>query len=328
MSVSIRVFVALSSALLALGVLLPLCLAAADPAEANLVAPLTNAVKWHLQTLGKAKATAKSLAGVEIVRTTAVDGTDFHAQLQYLNPALAEGKTYTLRFRAKANAKRLMPVYAIVNGGDYHGVGLRQFAALTPSWRVFEYTFLAKDLGDAKLICPEFTLGNVIGTVSLADVTLQSATPGTALTPPSDPPVWVGQNFDPCVSSLKNDVETYITTITKTDGEPWHVQLNRVNVTIKDGQVYTVHFRAKADSVRDIMLAGQVNDGDYHSIIDQQQIGIGTEWQDFSYPLIPHNSNGHPVLFPQFLLGHQSGTVWIDHVTVTSPDDPKAPAGQ
>ena len=29
------------------------------------------------------------------------------------------------------------------------------------------------------------------------------------------------------------------------------------------------------------------------------------------------------MLFPQFLLGKQPGTVWIDQVTVESPDDPK-----
>ncbi|MDQ2800017.1 MAG: hypothetical protein M3Y13_10275, partial [Armatimonadota bacterium] len=131
MSVSFRAFAALCGVMPTFASLLLLPAASAAPAGANLVAPLTVAAKWHFQTLGKAKATVKTQAGVDLITTTAVDGTDFHAQLQYLNPALAEGKTYTLRFRAKANASRVMPVYAIVNGGDYHGIGLRQFAALT-----------------------------------------------------------------------------------------------------------------------------------------------------------------------------------------------------
>ncbi len=328
MSVSaIRVFAALCGTLSAFGGLLMPSVTYAAPAASNLVAPLTSAAKWHIQTLGKAKATMKTQAGVDLITTTAVDGTDFHAQLQYLNSTLVEGKTYTLRFRAKANASRVMPVYAIVNGGDYHGIGLRQFAALTLAWHTFEYTFLAKDLGGAKLICPEFSVGNAVGTVFLADVSLKPAAAGAEVTPPSDPPAWTLQVFAPAVSTLKNDGDTQVVTITKTDGEPWHVQLNRVLTVIKDGQVYTIHFRAKSDITRSLMLAGQVSDGDYHSIIDQQEIGIGPEWQDFSYPIIPHNSNRHPVLFPQFLLGKQPGTVWIDQVTVTSPDDAKGDAG-
>lgn len=323
---TLRIFAALCGALPVVGSLLLPSPVSAVPAGANLVAPLTTAAKWHLQTLGKAKAAMKSQAGVDLITTTAVDGTDFHAQLQYLNPTLAEGKTYTLRFRAKANAKRVMPVYAIVNGGDYHGIGLRQFASLTPSWRVFAYTFQAKDLGSAKLICPEFTLGNAVGTVYLADVSLKPAAPGTALTPPSDPPAWALQVFDPAVSTLKNDGDAHVVTITKTDGEPWHVQLNRVTPAIKDGQVYTVHFRVKADAARSMMFGGQVGDGDYHPILDQQEISIDTDWREYTYHVIPHNSNGHPVLFPQFLLGKQPGTVSIDQVTVTSADDAKADA--
>ena len=327
MSVStLRVFAALCGAVPAFGGLLLPSPVSAAPAATNLVAPLTAAAKWHLQTLGTAKAVVKTQAGVDLITITTVDGTDFHAQLQYLNPALAEGKTYTLRFRAKANAKRLMPVYAIVNGGDYHGIGLRQFAALTPTWHIFEYTFIAKDLGAAKLICPEFTLGNAGGTVYLTDVSLKPAASGAEVTPPSDPPAWALQVFDPAVSILKNDGDAHIVTIAKTDGEPWHVQLNRVTPAIKDGQVYTVHFRVKADAARDMMFGGQVGDGDYHSILDQQEISIDTDWREYNYHVIPHNSNGHPVLFPQFLLGKQPGTVWIDQVTVTSPDDTPAAA--
>ena len=299
-------------------------LTCADPPTVNLVAPLSDAKRWHLQVFGKAKATLTRAGDVLVLHTSAVDGTDYNAQLQSVGPSLTEGQTYTLHFQAKANAKRSLPVYALVNQGDYHGIGLREVASLSTHWRTFEYTFLAKDLGDGrKLVCPQFTLGNAVGTVYLAGISLVPAAPGTALTPPPDDDVWDLQKVAPADASVQNENGSHIVLIRNSDGEPWHVQLNHLGGGVQDGQVYTVHFRAKADAPRDMMLSGQVGDGDYHNILDQQYILINTDWRDYSYRVTPHNGKGHSVLFPQFLLGKQPGTVWIDQVTVESPDDPK-----
>lgn len=318
---------ALCGALLAFG---GIASASADPATGtNLLPPLSNTKKWHLQVFGKAKATLARAGDVLVLKTTAVDGTDYNAQLQALAPPMQEGRTYTLHFQAKADAKHLLPVYALVNQGDYHGIGLRQVAALSTRWRTFEYTFLAKDLGQGvKIVCPQFTLGNAVGTVYLANVSLVPAAPGAALTPPPSDNVWDLQKFAPVTATLQNNGEEHITTIGMSDGEPWHVQLNHLGSSVRDGQVYTVHFRAKADVPRDMMLSGQTSDGDYHNILDQQYILLNTGWRNYTFRVTPHSSNGHPVLFPQFLLGKQAGTVWIDQMTVESPDDPQDDAIQ
>jgi hypothetical protein len=301
----------------------------ADSPAANLLAPLSDAKRWHLQVFGKAKATQARTEDVLVLHTSAVDGTDYNAQLQSIGPALTEGQTYTLHFQAKANAKRSLPVYALVNKGDYHGIGLREVAPLSTHWRTFEYTFLAKDLGDGrKLVCPQFTLGNAVGIVYLANISLTPAAPGTLLTLLPDDNVWDLQKVAPADASVQNKNGSHVITIRNSDGEPWHVQLNHLGGGVQDGQVYTVHFRAKADSPRDMMLSGQVGDGDYHNILDQQYIQINTDWRDYAFRVTPHSSTGHSVLFPQFLLGKQVGTVWIDQVIVEAPDDPKDDAVQ
>ena len=309
----------LCGAFLTFGLALP---SSADPA--NLLAPLSNAKKWHLQVFGKAKATLTRADDLLILRTTAVDGTDYNAQLQAIQPLLQEGQTYTLHFQAKADAQRKFPVYALVNQGDYHGIGLRQVAALSAKWRTFNYTFQAKDLGQGtKLVCPQFTLGNAVGTVYLANVTLTQAALGTALSAPPNDDVWDLQQVAPAAASLQNNGEEHQVTIANSDGEPWHVQLNHLGGGVQDGQVYTIRFRAKADAPRDMMLSGQVGDGDYHNICDQQYLLLNTGWRDYTVRVTPHDDKGHSALFPQFLLGKQSGTVWIDHLTIESPDDPK-----
>ena len=289
----------------------------------NLVAPLSDAKNWRLQVGGKARAALRRVGSVDVITTTAVDAVAYHGLFQYFGPALKEGQRYTLRFRAKANANRTLPIYALMAGGDYHGIGLRQVAMLGPEWRTFEYTFLVSGRGDsAAIICPQFTVGNAVGTTYLADVSLTRAAVGTAVTRPSDPPYWNLQHFTPAQASLTTQGTAQVTTITKTDGEAWHVQLARLNASVKDGVPITVKFRAKADKSRDMMLMGGVSDGDYHPICAQQYVALNTSWQDYTFRVTPHDSAGHPVGFPQFLLGKQSGTVWIDHLRVTSPDGP------
>ena len=289
---------------------------------ANLLTPLADAKHWHLQVGGGARATLKRAGGVDIITTTAVDAVPYHGLFQYSGPALEEGQLYTLRFRAKADARRDLPVYALMAGGDYHGIGLRQVANLSAEWRTFDYTFLVSDRSGGAIICPQFTVGNAVGTTYLADVSLVRAAAGAVVTRPPDPPFWNLQRFDPAEASLTTEGTVQVTTITRTDGEPWHVQLDRLNASVKDGVPLTVRFRAKANAPRDMMLMGGVADGDYHPICDQQYVALNTSWRDYTYRVMPHDSVGHPVGFPQFLLGKQTGTVWVDRVTVSSSDDP------
>ena len=291
--------------------------------NANLVTPLSDAKNWHLQVGGKARATLKRTGSVEIITTAAVDAVPYHGlfQYSYSGPALEDGQVYTLRFRAKADTRRVLPIYALVAGGDYHGIGLRQAANLSSEWRTFEYTFLVSNRGSAAIICPQFTVGNAVGTTYLADVSLVRAAVGSAVTPPPDPPLWHLQLFDPVTASLAAEGGAQVTTITKTDGLAWHAQLERLNASVKDGVTSTVTFRARADVPRDMMLTGVVKDGDFHAICGQQYVALNTSWREYTYHITPHGSAGHPVAFPQFLLGKQSGTVWIDHLLVTSQDD-------
>lgn len=325
MSFSVRTSAALFGLLSGLGGAILPPPAVSAPAK-NLVAPLSDAKNWHLQVGGKARATLRRSGGVDSITTTAVDAVPYHGLFQYSGPALEEGQLYTLRFRAKADVRRILPVYALMAGGDYHGIGLRQVSKLGPEWRTFEYTFRVSGRGNAAIICPQFTVGNAVGTIYLADVSLVRAAAGTAVTPPPGEPFWNLQRFAPAEATLTTQGTAQVTRITKTDGEPWHVQLTKLNASVKDGVPLTVKFRAKANKSRDMMLMGNISDGDYHPICDQQYVALETAWRDYTFRITPHDSAGHPVGFPQFLLGKETGTVWIDRVRVTSPDKPVSDA--
>src|SRR5207253_7799549 len=82
------------------------------PAEATSEPPPREPARLHmLELFGTARATLAAEGNVCRVDVTAVDGTNWHARATQLFEDLQEGATYTVRFRAKADAPRTMDLY-------------------------------------------------------------------------------------------------------------------------------------------------------------------------------------------------------------------------
>ncbi|MGI4788159.1 MAG: carbohydrate binding domain-containing protein [Janthinobacterium lividum] len=297
----------------------PVAAAPAAPGT-ELSQPLRNPDAWALDLAGGTKATLKRAQdGTVAVTVSVADSTDYHVRLGGTPVSLAEGKVYTVRFRAKADQPRIIKVYAQIDHGDFHGVGLDMPVSLGDQWGSYTFSFKATGVEPKHVSCPQFLLGSRTGTVWLANVSLTLAPAGTIPTPPPTALVWDFHNFDPCVGSLRQEGTAQVVTIASADGVAWHVQLNRLGSTLVEGQPITVRFRARASAPRDMLVSGQVVGGDYHGIVKDDWEELSTDWKDYSFHVTPHDIGGKPVLFPQFLLGHMTGTVWIDHVT-TTPD--------
>jgi hypothetical protein len=80
------------------------------------------------------------------------------------------GATYTVRFRAKADAPRRIWLGGYIGEPDWHSIGLGQDVPLTEAWQDYRYEFQAKDLAAENLI--GFNVGDQTGTVWIADFTL------------------------------------------------------------------------------------------------------------------------------------------------------------
>jgi hypothetical protein len=117
--------------------------------------------------------------GVEIVSPN-LPAEDWNVQAKIEPLNLVEGVTYVLTFRAKADKARVMPVYASLNGPDWHHVGLDDKASLSTDWKPFRYTFAASDVvpGQSRMV---FVVGGDTGTVDIADVTIAVLTSATVL---------------------------------------------------------------------------------------------------------------------------------------------------
>jgi len=141
------------------------------PAEATSEPPPREPARLHmLELFGTARATLAAEGNVCRVDVTAVDGTNWHARATQLFEDLQEGATYTVRFRAKADAPRTMDLYGGIDEPDWHSIGLQQEVPLTQEWRDYQYEFRAKDIAAANMI--QFIVGQRTGTVWIADFTL------------------------------------------------------------------------------------------------------------------------------------------------------------
>ena len=144
-----------------------------EPAEVPSMPPVETIRLFSLQLTGTAAATMATEGNVHRVDVTAVDGTDWHAQLYQVFDDLQEGATYTVRFRARADTPRSLTLAGQIYEPDWHSIGLFEQVPLSEDWQAYQYEFQAKDLAAWNRIV--FQLGERTGTVWIADFTLTKA---------------------------------------------------------------------------------------------------------------------------------------------------------
>jgi WD40 repeat protein/serine/threonine protein kinase len=152
-----------------------------EPADAPMVAPDETFHLFFLELPGTPQpGTARATRSVEEnnvqrVDVSAVDGTDWHVQLLQMFDDLQEGATYTVKFRAKADAPRSIRLAPTRSRSDFHRIEMNEVVSLTPDWQRYQYDFQAKDLAFRNTI--QFNLGERTGTVWIADFTVTKREP-------------------------------------------------------------------------------------------------------------------------------------------------------
>ena len=142
---------------------------AAEPV--NLLKSPEKPESWRTEAHDPAK--AKTTVDDESlkVEVTASDGTDWHVQLVYTALDLKDGKEYVLKFKARAEADRQVPVNAMIDQDDWHQIGLSETADVTKEWKTFEYEFKADQTVASKNRI-SFIVGSDKGAIWIRNVTL------------------------------------------------------------------------------------------------------------------------------------------------------------
>jgi hypothetical protein len=104
------------------------------------------------------------------VDVTKVDGAKAPATLTQVFDDFREGRTYRVRFRAKADAQWRIKLAGKIDKPDWHSIGLLEDVQLTEEWTTYQYEFQAKNIAAGNMI--QFLIGERTGTVWIDDFTV------------------------------------------------------------------------------------------------------------------------------------------------------------
>lgn len=72
-------------------------------------------------------------------------------------------------------------------------------------------------------------------------------------------------------------------TLERLGEESWHLQLSHAGLDLRDGEVYTLRFHARADRSRKISVGASIAADDYHNIGLQEEVNLARSWQPFQF---------------------------------------------
>src|SRR5262249_46933772 len=103
--------------------------------------------------------------------------------------------------------------------------------------------------------------------------------------------------------------------VTAVDGTDYHATLAQGFDDLQEGATYTIRFRTRADAPRQVSLYGQIAEPDWHGIGLSPVVPLTKDWQPYEYEFQAKNVAASNTI--TFILGAQTGTVWIADFTVT-----------
>ncbi|BDI33624.1 hypothetical protein CCAX7_56750 [Capsulimonas corticalis] len=104
------------------------------------------------------------------------------------------------------------------------------------------------------------------------------------------------------------------------DGVDWHVQAHVTGLNLRDGDTYTVSFRAKADTARVMPVATSLDQADWRNVGLSANAALTPDWKDYQYVFTVHDAVPNHVRVA-FTLGGQTGVVWIEGLKIHAGAD-------
>ena len=101
--------------------------------------------------------------------------------------------------------------------------------------------------------------------------------------------------------------------VTNVTGTDWHIQFEENDRSIETDSIYSVHFFAKADAPSEI-IASAFRNAPPWTWYGGTSIALTTEWQEYSFSFTAPETNDETRV--SFSLGIQTGTFWIDDVSM------------
>jgi Carbohydrate binding domain len=137
----------------------------------NLLKPINKAESWRLEQHEGGQGTLKIADDAATFNATKVTGTNWHVQVFQTDLDLKDGQEYTLKLKLTASQPRKVMLVAMVDGDDWHEIGLHEDLSVDKEVRPFEFTFRAGGVL-AKKNRIGFVMGDETGDLIVKEMTL------------------------------------------------------------------------------------------------------------------------------------------------------------
>jgi hypothetical protein len=107
--------------------------------------------------------------------------------------------------------------------------------------------------------------------------------PKNLLQPTNKVESWRWEEHEGGKGSIKVDGDAIVFHVTNVTGTDWHVQAVQTNLDLKEGQEYTLAFKAKCDSSCLVGVNAMIDQEDWHQIGLGEQVLLGKEWQEHKF---------------------------------------------
>ena len=251
------------------------------------------------------------------------DGSDYYVAqcAQDLDNVLEVGKTYTIRFQAKASVAGASVQFAAQNKTNYSGEGYHSFDVGT-DWTTCEYDYTVSKDGMNRIL---INFGKVAGTYYIDNLEF-----GFKEVDPMDN-VLAGDSYDfeggtmgnwGSWGSNKESAEVKeaagykdsygLVLKNKGDGNAWDAQFAYTfEQPLVAGKKYIIQFYAKSSSSAGELQFQYQNGTNYSSQGGYNTFNVGTEWSKYEYEFTPAYEDANRIILNY---GKVGATYYIDNI--------------
>lgn len=229
-----------------------------------------------------------------------------------------QGKNYLVYFKAKADQDKLI-YYNLSNIQD-NEVYEYQEATVTSSWQTFSFYFTMSSATDTNSRL-NFGIGGNSTNISFDDIVLQELYCGC-------PNVILNSSFNNNLDNYTNYISSQASAsltynaaggyasfiINNGTTSDWRVQLKQLGIELEQGVNYTVSFRAKASSTKNIYLK-LTDAGDTQAYHPLQNFDISNTWERYYYSFAMDNQTD-PNATLNFGLGANNFDIDLDDIAL------------
>lgn len=299
--------------------------------------------RWKLDLHGGSVARLSIPSGVPAGHRVEIGerrpGPSWHIQLSLFAYSVEANRTYSLRFRAKADQPRRIGVGVGQAHSEYKNLGFYRDVELTREWKENSFQVTLEN-GD-KNARVHFDLNDSDKGVEIAEVQFdaplseaerkpEARSPKVESMPPPAPQQGVALRSwqllaqEGCAGRLVPSPSTagaQRVEIDKAGAQAWHLRAHAAPLQLNKGQAYSLTFRARADKPRPLFAEIQQTAPPWNVLGLGQEVALTESWKEYSLELVANASDANASL--NFHLARQPIAVEFNDVVLKPIDSLK-----